>query len=310
MKLVLVGPGALGCLLAARLTGGLDAGDQLTLLDHNEKRAKFLHQRGVIYHIGTEQLTIPISTASNPKELGPVDVVLLCVKSYDVAASLAFCRPLLNEQTLLLFFQNGITHLNLSLPVPGLIPAYGTTTEGATLLGPGEVRHAGSGTTFLGFTESSHASALIPLLQAACDVMTRGGLKVELTNRITEKLWAKLFVNIAINGLTGIFACNNGALLAIPEAASRMTTAIDEAIHVAAALNLAIPDDPQQTARTVCRNTAENISSMLQDIRNHKRTEIDAINGAICAYGHKMGIPTPENDRIVAQIKAIEARYL
>ena len=77
--------------------------------------------------------------------------MILCVKSYDVISSLDFCKSILSKKTLLIFLQNGISHLDLQEHLHEATAAFGTTTEGATLLGPGQVRHAGSGITYLGF---------------------------------------------------------------------------------------------------------------------------------------------------------------
>lgn len=306
MKLVLVGPGALGCLLSMYLAKGLEVADSVVILDHNEHRSRLLQAQGLVYRNGRQTLNFPVVIETNPVALKAFDGVILCVKSYDVAATLEFCQPLLSKETLLVFMQNGISHLDLALPIPELVAAYGTTTEGATLLGTGDVRHGGHGQTFLGFIQP--VKGILPAkLNALRNIMARGGLDVSPTEDIKDKLWAKLFVNVAINGLSGIYRCRNGELLLIPEAMARMTTALNEAVAVAKALQIAVPPDPHENARLVCANTANNVSSMLQDIQNGKRTEIDAINGAISRLGQRFNLPTPENDRIVAQIKAIEA---
>jgi 2-dehydropantoate 2-reductase len=187
-------------------------------------------------------------------------------------------------------------------------PAFGTTTEGANLLGTGQVRHAGSGVTYLGLLEQPDKQ-LATLLQKTHDVFSAGGLQVHLTDNILGRLWAKLFVNVGINALTAILGCKNGELLTLPGIDRRMKTAVDEAIKIAREKNIPIMDEPHQATRIVCRKTAKNVSSMLQDVRKKRRTEIDAINGAVVALGKIYGINTPENNLLCNQIKELEAGY-
>ncbi len=310
MHFLLVGPGALGCLLSSVITKGLAAtGDRLTVLDHNKARATLLCRQGIMYTLGDGSRTFPVAATSDPGRLGPVDVVLLCVKSYDVPASLAFCRPLLTENSLLIFLQNGISHLAMIDQTGPATAAFGTTTEGATLLTPGHVRHAGSGTTALGFLAPPRPRQA-DLLEKTRAVLAAGGLQAEITGKILTKIWAKLFVNVGINALTATLGCKNGELLTIPGIDERMRSAVDEAMHIARAEGIEIIDDPYLATRSVCGRTAENVSSMLQDVRVRRRTEIEAINGAVVALGLRHGLQTPENSRLYRQVKELEAEYL
>lgn len=310
MHFLLVGPGALGCLVSSVVTKGLGVtGDRLTVLDHNAERAEHLNRHGIIYQLGDKCTTISVTATSNPQDIGPVDVVLLCVKSYDVSTSLAFCRRLLTEKTLVIFLQNGISHLSMPDHLGDATAAYGTTTEGATLLRRGHVRHAGSGVTSLGFLAPADAHRTM-LLEKADRVLKAGGFEVHCTGNVLSKIWAKLFINVGINALTATQNCKNGELLTLPGIDLRMQAAVSEAMLIARTEGIEIMDDPYRATRIVCSKTAENISSMLQDVRNRRRTEIDAINGAIVVKGLNYNIKTPENSLLCRQVKEIEAGYL
>ncbi len=309
MHFLLVGPGALGCLLSSVVTKGMGEHDRLTILDYNSERTRHLNKEGIVYTLGEQQATFPVKAVSEPQTIDPVDVVLLCVKSYDVLRSLDFCKPILSKNTLLLFLQNGISHLDMQERLGKATAAFGTTTEGATLLGPGHVRHAGSGVTYLGFLAPATEQAA-NLLQHTNAVISAGGLQSYLTDNILTRLWAKLFINVGINALTAILGCNNGELLTLPGIEKRMKAAVSEAVIVAVKKNIPIMDDPYQTARMVCSKTAKNVSSMLQDVRKKRRTEIEAINGAVVALGQVMAIDTPENELLYRQIKELEAGYV
>ncbi len=310
MHIVLVGPGALGCLLASRITKAITAptDTRLTILDYDSNRASHLTKQGIIYHIDNRSESIPVSVVSAPELVDQADVVLLCVKSYTVQDCLTFCSPIINSKSLLIFMQNGIGHLQEYPYLQGITTAYGTTTEGANLLGAGQVRHAGSGITYLGFLNQPPIQ-FTELLHKTIAVFSGGGLQTHYTDDILSRLWAKLFINVGINALTAILHCKNGEILTLPGIAERMQKAVGEAELIATKKNITIVDDPYQTARVVCKKTAKNISSMLQDVKNRRRTEINAINGAIVELGRIFDIDTPENNQLCQQIKLIEDSY-
>ncbi|MFV0436680.1 MAG: ketopantoate reductase family protein [Desulfopila sp.] len=308
MHIVLVGPGALGCLLASRLSRSAPL-HRLTLLDHNQSRARMLQAHGLRYFNQENEEAIHLAVSSSPRAIGVADVVMLCVKSYDVVDSLRFCAPLQGPDTLLVFMQNGVAHLDIVVDSSLGTPAYGTTTEGATLVGPGQVRHAGKGLSQFGFLHQPSLETTRRLRQVT-ELFTASGLAARTSDNILSRLWTKLVVNVGINGLTALLGCPNGELLVRAETAQRMETLVAEALAVARAANISVPADSLAITREVCTKTAANISSMLQDVRAKRRTEIEAINGAIVARGKKYGIATPENSRLVAEIQSIEQRYL
>jgi len=311
MHVVLVGPGALGCLLASRLATAPHGGQhRFTLIDHNSTRAQQLSQRGILYRYKDLRQTSRIPVSSSPTETGSADVVILCVKSYDIQNCLRFCTPLLAEGTALLFMQNGISHIGAPLPGPNCLALYGTTTEGATLTGPGEVLHAGKGLTQIGFLENTTSQKATDTLERLHQLFNSAGLKTRVVDDIRSRLWTKLLVNTGINGLTATLGCTNGELLTLPGIPERMEQLVTEAYRIALAAGIPVPDDAFEITKGVCVKTSGNISSMLQDIRKQRRTEIDAINGAVVAAAKKLGIDAKENRRIVNEVKQLEDQYL
>jgi 2-dehydropantoate 2-reductase len=308
MHYVLVGPGALGCLLASTAAKGARSDETVTILDYNSERAKHISENGISYQEGEQKSSFVVKAVSDPQMLGHVDVILLCVKSYDIKSCLENCAPILSEKTLLVFMQNGIRHLVCEDALFGATAAYGTTTEGATLLGPGHVNHAGRGATHLGFLKPA-THHFETLLRNTQQLLGRGGLETGLTADILTKLWAKLFVNVGINALTATLGIKNGEILTSTVAENRMKAAIKEAMQIAEAKGIEILQDPVEIAQTVCKNTADNVSSMLQDVRKKRKTEIGGINGAVVVFGKELGIETPENTLLMEQVKDIERNY-
>ncbi len=306
MRLVIVGPGALGCLVAARLAPV--ACDGLVLLDHRPGRARLLAEKGLLLEEAGECIRVTPAVTATPGEIGPADVVLLCVKTPALPAALNHVAPLCGPATLLVFFQNGISHLD-ACPPGGAAAAYGVCSEGATLVGPGHVRHAGRGETCLGFLRETTPAARLRLEHvAAC--WRRAGFSARVCDKIRERIWEKLLINIGINALSAIHGRSNGQLLVSCALRPRMAEAVREAAAVGAAAGVFLPPDPLEAVYRVCRATRTNVSSMLQDVRNRRPTEIDAINGAVVALGRRLGVATPVNGRLCEQVRALEAGYL
>lgn len=306
-KIVIVGPGALGCLLAVNL---YRTGAEVFLLDHDPERAALLNSQGIILEQGGESHRFPLPVVSDPQRIGPASLILLCVKSPAVKQTLASLSPLLGPESLLLAWQNGIAHLPL-LGNAGLLSpvALAVTSLGANLTGPGQVRFAGAGITSLGFVDKGKEKTAAALaLYRAADLFARGGLETRFVADILAAVWDKLLVNAGINALTAIYDCANGGLLKRPEALDLLREAVKEAAAVALALGIAISPDPFARTIEVCRATAGNISSMLQDVRRGHPTEIEAINGAVLAEAGRLGLAAPINAWLVAKVKALAGR--
>lgn len=315
MRIVIVGPGALGSLLTARFflyrqdSGG--AGNDIVslhLLDYRRERGENLRKYGLLFEEGERSFLCTPEVTVDPEVCAHSDVLFFCVKSNAVPSALAGITPHLSRNTLLLAMQNGISHLDAVAAAP--CPAgVGITSEGATLLRPGHVRHGGRGLTRLGLL-TGHSRESESILRKTASLLDSAGMKTVVTGNPLQHVWAKLFVNVGINALTALHGCRNGELLASPPAREIMEKAVNEAETIARARGILVEADPVAATVAVCRKTAGNISSMLQDVQQKRRTEIDAINGAIVAEGMKLGIPAPVNAELVRQVKELEASYV
>jgi 2-dehydropantoate 2-reductase len=315
MKVAIIGPGALGCLLASSLTIKLDQSSKksfsldLWLLDHNPERARYLTENGLILEEGNQKKPCSIKATANPEEIGPADIVILCVKSPQVAAGLQQAAKLIHTDTLLLTLQNGIGHLELlkgKQNLPSIV--LGVTSQGANVVAPGHVRHAGDGLTRIGFLQSASFSKSL-LLAKACNLLNYGGIETVIVDNILDYVWSKLLINVGINALTAVHRCPNGKLLESSATQEKLTAAVREGESVARALGIQLTGDPLAITLDVCRKTGQNLSSMLQDVNNRRPTEIDSINGEIAAAGRKLGIPTPVNDDLIQKVKELEQAY-
>jgi len=302
MNFLIVGPGAMGCLFASRLCM---AGYDVTLLDYNRKRAEKISRQGIMVEGVTGEYTVNVPVAVRETGFQP-DYVLICVKAIKTREAGEEIAPWLPKKSIVATLQNGIGNIETLTEIFGKGRVVGgITSEGSTLLGWGRIRHAGRGPTIFG-PEDSRRARLANLVSA----FNKAGFKAESTVDVEGLIWGKLIINSGINALTAITRLKNGRLLDLEGARLVIKEAVREAAAVAKAKKIGLPyPDPFKRVLDVCRDTAGNTSSMLQDVLNKKVTEVDYINGAIVREGDALGIPTPTNRILTSMVQAIQEGY-
>ncbi len=298
MKIVVVGPGAIGCLFAALLK---EAGNDVTLLDKEPERARRISQTGIrIEGIGGAR-TVPIAAEADPSVIGAADFVCICVKSYDTLSAVKHALPLIGPRTAVVSLQNGLGNAEQIAGVAGAEKVIcATTSQGSTSLGAGHVRHAGLAPTFVApFTGSKRAAEFVKTLN-------KSGIEAQLLDNAAAMLWSKAVVNAAINPVTAIWKVPNGQVIERADLRKIAFDAAEEAENVARAKGVSLLfDKAAAEVESVCRKTRDNISSMLQDVRRGRRTEIDAINGVIVKEGRNLGMKAPVNEMLVERVMDI-----
>ena len=315
MRIVFAGPGALGSLFAARTSlllqanssGEVSADHSIWILDYRKERARQLNRRGLVLQEKQQKTKCLVTVTHRPDDIGSCDALFLCVKSPAVQTALAHAESLLDDKTLLISMQNGIGHLDNILN-SGAVPMAAITSEGATLKEIGHVIHGGSGMTRLGLL-TKRDGVEKKCIDTVVELLNKAGIKTQKTDDPFAYIWTKLFANVGINALSALHGVPNGKLLDSEVTRKIMKEAVEEAVKVALALDKPVVGDPVQNTFEICRKTSHNISSMLQDVRNKRLTEIDAINGAIVAEARQLNIATPINGQLVAAIKKLEQSY-
>jgi len=305
MKIAIVGPGALGCLVASLLKNRTK--EDIWLFDKSHERAKKIRDDGIKVEGMSGAFTVKLNVTADPKEVGSCDLVVICVKSYSTEDACKDIKELVSENTYVLTMQNGIGNVQILNDYfgPEKVIA-GVTNHGATLLGIGHVRHAGKGDTVIGKSDGK----LSGILRNVANLLTRAGFETKVSKDIDSVVWSKLIINVGINALTAITRLNNGRLIEYEEARELLRSSVQEAVKIVKRKRIKLTyDDPIQKVESVCKATAANISSMLQDVLNKKRTEIDFINGAIIRQGKALSIPTPVNEVLTNIVKTIEMSY-
>jgi 2-dehydropantoate 2-reductase len=304
MKIVVVGAGAMGCLVSAFLA---KSKEELWLLDKNKERASYINHQGIMVEGICGKWQASIKATADIKEINNADLIIICVKSYHTKEAIKSITGIVGENTRVLTLQNGIGNIEIISEVVGQDKVIGGVTNlGATLLNIGHVKYAGKGETVIGRMDAKISSEMRYLRE----IFNKVGLEMRISRDIKGLLWSKLIINVGINALTAITRLNNGRLIEFEGTHRILKEAVTEATRIAKRKRIKlIYDDPLAKVEAVCEATAANISSMLQDVLKKKRTEIDFINGVIVRQGQELGIPVPINSMLVDLVKTIEASY-
>ena len=303
MKIAILGAGAIGSTIGGHLA---EAGFDVTLIDIWKEHVDAINKRGLHLFGVSGDRYIEVKATTSPRELEKMDIVILSVKAYDTKKAIQSSSNIFSGDTLLISIQNGLIPIDEFKAISSLKYVFrGVTNHGATIIGPGEVYHAGSGPTYIGDpTRMFKEKAL-----EAVNIFNSAGLETYFEADIDSLVWSKLLVNVGINAITAVTRKKNGAIAELPELYKVMELAVSEAIMIANKLGIRLMyDNPYIHIKNVALKTAENRSSMLQDIERGRRTEIDYINGAIVKLGEELGVPTPVNMVLTLLVKSLERR--
>lgn len=275
------------------------------LLDNQEGRVDAIRREGLTVETSAGKHHIPLSTATTkPEEIGQADLIVIAVKAYDTELAMEGAVPLLGDKTVVLTLQNGLYNIECITRITGKNRVLGgTTAHGATQLDHAHIRHAGSGETVIGALQGER----VLQVHAIADLLNSSGVTTRVTDDVNGALWSKLLINAAINPLTALTRLPNGEITECSELVDVQRRVVEEACTVANQKGVMIHfADPVGKVMQVCKATSTNKSSMLQDILNGTKTEIDYINGAIVAEGTSCGVPTPYNQILTRLVKALE----
>ncbi len=295
----ILGNGAIGSLLAAGANrNGLD----YSMYPRNVRQCSLN-----VTWIDGEQVRLTNCNAA-PKFLTENDILVLPLKVYQLRDAFAAWKPYLSSSTPVVLLHNGMGGLEQARDILGdthpVILA--TTSHGAYKADSSSVVYTGIGSTMMGLAPHLRKdSNYVALEKSIVELFELAFPPVQQVADIQTALWKKLAVNIAINPLTAINNCNNGHLLQT-EFTETIEGLCDETSQVANAHGINLTKEALiALVRQVAKQTANNFSSMHQDVANKRRTEIDAINGYIVSLAGKKGIDVPLNTLMVEKVKKL-----
>ncbi len=293
MEIVVFGAGSLGSLL-----GGLLAREHAVTLVGRDPHVETVAESGLRLSNRIDA-TVDITATTDGTGLS-ADLAAVTVKAYDTERA---AKTLANGSfDAVLSLQNGLGNEATLADVLDCEVLAGTATYGARLIEPGHVECTGVGEVVLGAPTGGASTRAERVAGAFRDA----DVKASASEAMPRRLWEKVAVNAGINSVTALARVPNGALAA-PPARDIARRAATETARIARAEGVDLSDDAALTAlERVVETTAENRSSMLQDVAAGRRTEIDAVSGAVVERAEDHGVDAPTNDLLAGLIRSWE----
>lgn len=305
MLILILGAGALGSLIGARLT---QTESRLALLTTDRQHVEAIRSGGLCVEEldGSLNRFFPAAYDNARGLPEKADLVIIAVKSYDTGPAVKSILDHCHDSTLFVTLQNGIGNWERIAEIVGQESVLvGSTAQGATLVAPGQIRHGGNGPTFLGEFDKPVSGRV----QQVAAILRQAGLETHANDQMQRLIWEKLLINVGINAITALTGIRNGSIAELEPARELSLAAVREGLKVARGKGFAISDDIFQRVIGVAAATGKNRSSMGQDVDRKKRTEINAINGAIAAFAEELGIPAPINRALTQLVQILESSY-
>jgi 2-dehydropantoate 2-reductase len=303
MKIAVVGAGGTGGYFGGRLAA---AGHDVVFVARGEHLEALRREGLAVQSVAGDFTVAPVLATDDPGELGPVDAVLLCVKTWQLTDALAALSPLLGAATAVVTMQNGVEApdqvadaVGRERVLPGIAKIF------AMVDGPGRISHSG-GPASLAFGEfDNRPSERVDGLREA---LRGSGVAVEAPADIWAALWAKFLFVVPLGGLGAATDTPVGALRTRPGARSLLADAMREVEQLARARGIGLPADIVDTSLTFVDGQPEEATSSLhRDLRVGRRSELDAWTGAVVRLAAESGTPAPVN-RTVYEVLAARSR--
>lgn len=301
MNIVIIGSGAMGLLFYSQLSN-LHRVSLLTRKQHMQPASV-----SVTAIDGTVQQHV--YNQAQIADIQQAECILFCVKSFDIVNAFTNTLPCIAKNSKIILMHNGmgvIEELSQQLSIEN--PVYALLTTQASLkISPTEIIHTGLGTSELGLVMNNDNNQQQNLLT---NILSKSIPNLTLTTTIKQQQWQKLAINCAINALTAIHNVPNGSI-AQQQFTQLLEQLVAEVIDIARAEKIILNESVLlQSILLVIEKTKNNSSSMREDVRNSRKTEINYINGYIKQLGQKHSIPTPINTQLYEKIKRLQQNYL
>jgi len=299
MRIAVVGAGGTGGYFGGLLA---QAGQDVTFIARGTQ-LEALRTRGLTVESRLAGMfTVPVQATDDPNEVGPVDLILFCVKTYDTDAAAESIRPLIHSATMLLSLQNGIDNEERIARVTGHISGIGAVAYVTSAIkAPGIVAQtSGPGKIIFGAL-SGGESARTERLR---DMLQRAGIAAEVHPDIRVVLWQKFLFICAFSGVTAVSRLPIGTILADPVTHALFRGTSEEVEAVVRAGGVDLPADcVEQALATASAAEPWARGSLYHDLAGGRRLELESLNGEVVHRGREYGVETPLNFAIYAALR-------
>ncbi len=300
-NVMMVGAGAVGGFFGAHLARNNPNVSFLL----RPRTLQAVREQGLTIRSAGGTFTVRPPAASDPRDLPRPDLIILSVKVYDLDEVLTQIEPVMTEQTVLLTLQNGvdvedrlIARFQRDCVVGGVAYIYSKIVE------PGVIEHYKRGAVAVGELMGQKSQRALRIV----DLFKRAGLPCQLSEDIRRSKWEKMCWNCVFNPLTVIINDRVAKALDHPEMGRVIHQIVGEVAAVAAGLKVPLAEDMADKVVRWSQEVRDIHTSMYDDWKAGRPTEIDSLNGYVVARARELGIPVPLNEMLTAAVKVITER--
>lgn len=291
MRIAVMGTGGMGGFLGAKLAS---AGHEVVLIGRGA-HLKALQSRGLtlLSHDGDLHIT-PAMVTADTADVGPVDVILFCVKLYDTVEAAKACLPMMGDETFILSLQNGVESVQMISAIVGPGRTIGGSIYvSANIERPGVISHSGGNNTVHFAENDDHPS---PRTDTLTRLLASAGLTGIREENLQTMLWSKFILLSANAGVGALTDRSAVEMCADPDTKPVLIAAMQEARDVATAMGIYLPETVIEDVLAVITSTGQKqdlIASQCLDLRNGKPLELEWVQGTLLRLGQEYNVPTP-----------------
>ena len=299
MRIAVIGAGGVGGGFGAALA---KAGADVTFLARGAHLAAMRDNGLRVYGDRGETIIRPVQATDDPASIGAVDIVLFCVKLWDIESAGKQIKPLIGPNTAVIPVQNGIDASDRLVPILGASHVMaGTVSISATIEQPALIRQTGE---FMAMTFGERDGSVSPRAESFRDLCQNAGFDVLLSTNIAVPIWEKFVLLTAMSGGTAITRQPIGKLRDDPDIFSLFENVARETEAVGRAHGVALPTDVVETQLATIKSAPPYArASMAVDLSRGNRLELPWLAGKVVELGRRHGVPTPANAAIFAALK-------
>jgi 2-dehydropantoate 2-reductase len=299
MRVAIMAAGAVGGYFGARIA---QAGHEVVFIARGAHR-EAVRRRGLQIQSPLGDLHLrDVNVTDDTGAVGPVDLVLFAVKLWDTETAARQTRALVGERTRVITLQNGVDSVPQLAPVLGETAAIGGITYIVTTIArPGVIRHTG---TLAKIRCGRLDGRPDPLLADYVQALKDAGIDIAISEAMLLEIWKKFVLLSGTSGATAATRQSLGAICADPDMRAFFFRLMHETIAVGQASGVAFPVDfAAELERIVASFVPEMKASMLNDLENGNRLELDWLAGKVVALGQQYGVATPMQEAVYAVLK-------
>jgi len=299
MRIAVIGAGGIGAIYGASLA---KAGADVTFVARGAHLAA-MRERGLKIEGDRGEMHIsPAQATDDPSDIGPVDIVLFCVKLWDVESAGATIRPLIGPETGVIPLQNGVDAHERLIPVLGREAVMGGTAfVTGSIVAPGIVRQTG---TYQRMTFGELDGTISPRGKRLAELCAAAGFDGVLSPDVLVPLWDKFTMLVPLANVNALTRAPLGKYRADPDTWSLVLGSVHETVAVGRAEGINLAPDAADKAIALIRSMPDHhMTSMGNDLLRGNRLELPWFAGKVVELGRKHGVPTPVNSFVYAALK-------